>query len=197
VCVAQGGLCPATSTRGSHNYRSNGHARANHRRHGHEEFYPALGYAQLPTEFGDLSGGWGERRDWDADAGIDVGRGGRCQSEWERPVSREPVLRVAPGSNGGNIALGIGALLNNTTGDGNTASGTNALQNNTMGSFNTAIGYLALGGNAAGNTNIAVGYQAATNVSGNNSNNIHIGAWGPSTTTNWKCCNFGGGRLVA
>ena len=77
-----------------------------------------------------------------------------------------------------NTASGQSALLNNTTGSFNAASGQSALQGNTTGAFNTASGQSALQSNTTGNSNIAIGNQAALNVSGANSNNIHIGNQG-------------------
>jgi hypothetical protein len=84
-------------------------------------------------------------------------------------------------SGGDNTATGYAALFSNTTGGNNTASGVDALANNTSGNNNTASGQLALYANTTGNNNIAIGYQAARNVSGGNSNNIHIGTEGAAS----------------
>jgi hypothetical protein len=81
---------------------------------------------------------------------------------------------------GYNTATGIQALEGNTTGSFNTAAGFNALLSNTTGYNNTATGQAALAFNTTGSNNIAIGYQAASNVSGGNSNNIHIGNLGVS-----------------
>ena len=59
-----------------------------------------------------------------------------------------------------NTALGIDALVNNTTGGDNTAIGFKALENNTTGILNTAIGTTALELNTSGGANTATGYQA-------------------------------------
>jgi hypothetical protein len=68
-----------------------------------------------------------------------------------------------------NVALGVGALQFNTSGEINTALGAYALQTNTTGSYNTASGDLALGTNTAGNNNTAVGYSTlASNTTGSN-----------------------------
>src|SRR5271157_2535355 len=83
-----------------------------------------------------------------------------------------------------NTASGSAALTSNTVGGSNTAAGAGALQYNTTGTGNTAIGGGALGSSTTGNYNIAVGMQAALNVSGTNSNNIHIGSLGASTDNN-------------
>ena len=56
-----------------------------------------------------------------------------------------------------NTALGIGALVSNTTGDENTATGASALFSNTEGSFNTASGFDALESNTIGSANTASG----------------------------------------
>jgi hypothetical protein len=83
-----------------------------------------------------------------------------------------------------NTASGSAALMSNTVGGSNTAAGFGALQYNTTGTGNTAIGGGALGGSTTGNYNIAFGMQAAVNVSGANSNNIHIGSLGASADNN-------------
>jgi len=75
-------------------------------------------------------------------------------------------------------------LYANTTGLGNTATGQDALQNNTTGNVNTAIGQQALSTNPTGTSNIAIGFNAALNVSGGNSNNIHIGNLGAASDSN-------------
>jgi hypothetical protein len=59
-----------------------------------------------------------------------------------------------------NTAIGLGALVSNTTGTGNTASGVDALFNNTTGGANTATGYQALVNNTTGNQNTANGLGA-------------------------------------
>jgi hypothetical protein len=83
-----------------------------------------------------------------------------------------------------NTALGNSALATNSSGQNNTASGATALLSNTTGIENAAFGYGALYNNIAGNNNIAIGYAAATNVSGTNSNNIHIGSSGSAGDSN-------------
>jgi hypothetical protein len=83
-----------------------------------------------------------------------------------------------------NMASGVYALMVNTTGGVNTASGHGALVGNTTGYANTASGYSAMAGNTTGFNNIAIGTESATNVSGTNSNNIHIGSFGASSDAN-------------
>ena len=80
-----------------------------------------------------------------------------------------------------NNASGSGALLVNTTGSSNTADGYEALGANTTGTNSTAVGYSALFANTTGSNNIAIGNTSAYNVSGGNSNNIHIGSQGASS----------------
>jgi hypothetical protein len=81
---------------------------------------------------------------------------------------------------GNNTASGSNVLFSNTKGSGNTASGASALYSATTGNNSTAIGFEALTSNTTGSNNIAIGYIAALNVSGGNSNNIHIGNSGAS-----------------
>jgi hypothetical protein len=126
--------------------------------------------------------------------GITVGRGG--------------------GNDSRNIAIGFGALSNNTNsglkntasgyealysniaGDDNTASGYRALKVN-IGNFNTASGSLALGGNTSGGFNTAFGLSALqTNETG--SNNTAIGSLadvGSANLTNATA--IGNGAIVA
>jgi trimeric autotransporter adhesin len=66
-----------------------------------------------------------------------------------------------------NTAVGVDALLNNTTGSFNTATGTNALKENTTGGCNTASGFQALYYNTTGCSNTASGRNALVfNTSG-------------------------------
>ena len=78
----------------------------------------------------------------------------------------------------GNTATGANAMQANTTGFQNTAVGLNTLASNTTGNGNTGIGQGALNSNTTGSENIGIGQGAAHNVSGGNSNNIHIGSGG-------------------
>jgi hypothetical protein len=83
----------------------------------------------------------------------------------------------------GNTALGLNALVSNTTsGTNNTAVGEAALDFNTSGCHNTAIGGSALNANSIGSYNTAIGFEALLQNTG--SNNIAIGTWaGQSITT--------------
>jgi hypothetical protein len=85
-----------------------------------------------------------------------------------------------------NTATGYDTLASNF-GSNNTATGAEALSHNTTGNYNTAYGggvtpssgvSGALWNNTTGSNNIAIGFGAAYNVSGGNSNNIHIGSQG-------------------
>lgn len=73
-----------------------------------------------------------------------------------------------------NIALGYGALENNTTGIQNTAIGTSSLSLNSSGGYNVAIGYEALTRNTTGILNVAIGGSSLyNNLSGRN--NVAVG----------------------
>jgi hypothetical protein len=66
-----------------------------------------------------------------------------------------------------NVAVGVNALVKNTTGEANTAVGQGALASNTIGSDNTAHGFAALAGNIDGTGNTAMGILSLTsNTSG-------------------------------
>jgi hypothetical protein len=96
----------------------------------------------------------------------------------------------AGGVNWANVAVGLGAMNANTTGNGNTAFGFNSLASNISGSGNTAFGTnsmqspltardnVAIGGNAltgafSGNGNTAVGLAALARYSGVNSDALN------------------------
>ena len=82
-----------------------------------------------------------------------------------------------------NTALGIGALVSNTTGSSNTATGASALFNNTEGSFNTASGAVALVSNTTGVRNTATGAGALTsNTTGERNTASGDGALAFNTT---------------
>ena len=97
-----------------------------------------------------------------------------------------PVLQVPAGLEPGhNIGLGIGALLNITTGTGNTASGWLALQSNTTGAANTANGEVALQNNTTGVWNTASGAGALqNNTTGSSNTAIGVVALFNNTTGN-------------
>jgi len=86
-------------------------------------------------------------------------------------------------SGGLNTVNGFDALIFNTNGSFNTANGGYALSANTSGSYNTAIGLSALAGNTTGSNNIALGYNAGVGIT-IGSYNIDIGNTGVSTDTN-------------
>jgi hypothetical protein len=82
-----------------------------------------------------------------------------------------------------NLAVGLGALGNNTTGIDNTVSGAFAMTSNTTGRGNTANGRLALSTNTAGVFNTAVGSGAlANNSTGSSNTAVGGGALGNNTT---------------
>jgi hypothetical protein len=78
-----------------------------------------------------------------------------------------PLLRIPGGVAENNVALGLGAMQSNTTGNANTASGYIALTSNISGNYNTANGYRALTNNTIGISNTAMGGPAlAYNTTG-------------------------------
>lgn len=78
---------------------------------------------------------------------------------------------VSGGDGQTNTALGIDALLLNTTGQQNTAVGYEALESNTTGIRNNAIGQGALKANTTGGANNAIGQGALfQNTTGGNNN---------------------------
>jgi hypothetical protein len=56
-----------------------------------------------------------------------------------------------------NIAIGVGSMINNTTGTFNTTLGFSALENNTTGISNTSIGFQSLRMNTIGHNNVSMG----------------------------------------
>src|SRR5690606_15398950 len=82
----------------------------------------------------------------------------------------------------GNMAIGMGSLEKNTTGDWNSASGFNALNSNTTGSHNTAVGRRALFVNSTGNYNTAVGSSAGPGPGFDNLANTTALGYGAQTT---------------
>ncbi len=74
-----------------------------------------------------------------------------------------------------NTAIGYQALQGNTTGWPNNAFGAGALMANTTGGGNTALGNGALARALTGSNNIAIGPNAGYNLTGAESNNLHIG----------------------
>ena len=82
-----------------------------------------------------------------------------------------------------NTAIGVDALVDNTTGKQNTALGSRALLNNTTGTANTASGEIALGANTTGNFNTASGVNALNkNTSGDNNTASGVNALFRNTT---------------
>ena len=73
------------------------------------------------------------------------------------------------------MAVGSGALTNNTTGNQNTALGVVALRANKTGSFNTGIGRSALVSLESGDQNTALGLRAGLDMV-NGDNNTFLGA---------------------
>jgi len=65
----------------------------------------------------------------------------------------------AGGVNYGNVAVGLGSLVANSTGVSNTALGFNTLGSSTTGSLNTALGINSMQFSVTGNNNVAVGHN--------------------------------------
>ena len=77
-------------------------------------------------------------------------------------------------SGSGNVSVGQGSMRSNTTGLGNVSIGKDALRLNTTGNYNVAVGYIALYNNIDGADNVAVGYSSL-NANTSGSQNIAIG----------------------
>jgi hypothetical protein len=88
-------------------------------------------------------------------------------------INGHPIGRGA-GNDLSNLAIGQGALSNNTTGQGNVAVGPYALSTHKKFNSNTAIGYYAMGSDSASSYSIAIGEQALYN-SKTGTDNIAIG----------------------
>ncbi len=95
---------------------------------------------------------------------------------------------LAPDGLGSNTAVGVNALMTNTSGAGNTAVGSFALFGNDTGFANTAIGASA-GALTTGNSNICIG-GGVNGVAGEN-NTIRIGDNLPETQGD-SACYIGG-----
>lgn len=96
-----------------------------------------------------------------------------------------------------NVAIGIGALITNTTGQRITANGFRALFNNTTGSNNSAIGSETLFNNTTGGNNTASGYRALfANTTGSANTAFGMGALS-SNTIGTSNVAIGGFALVA
>lgn len=84
-------------------------------------------------------------------------------------------MGLGGGADGTNIALGTGALENNSTGFGLAAVGAMALGDNTTGRYNAALGYAALSSvSGSSSYNTAVGTLAGSTINGNH--NTIVGA---------------------
>jgi hypothetical protein len=99
-------------------------------------------------------------------------------------VTLSPTARAEDGDLGnGNTAEGTGALGSPTlTGADNTAMGLSALLSNTTGNFNTAVGYTTLHSNTTGIENTAIGFEALDNNTGSSNTAVGSGALGNNTT---------------
>jgi len=86
------------------------------------------------------------------------------------------------GSVATNTAVGLNALVANTSGATNTAVGERALYSTTTGSNNTAVGYRTLNTNISGTDNTALGYAALYYNTGNANSAIGTQALFNNTT---------------
>ena len=100
-----------------------------------------------------------------------------------------PVLYLPGGQGMNTLAVGYGALTNNSSGIDNTATGASALQANTTGPHNTADGEVALVLNTTGGDNTAVGTGSMFfNTSGNGNSALGYAACqGVTTASNVIC----------
>ena len=89
--------------------------------------------------------------------GVTVGKGGASVST-NVAIGLNALVSNTTGS--ANTACGFYALWKNTTGGNNTAAGMYTLRDNTGGSQSTAFGYSALRSNTTGSYNVATGYEA-------------------------------------
>jgi hypothetical protein len=65
----------------------------------------------------------------------------------------------AGGINYANVAVGLGSMSSNTTGNSNTAVGFNTMTNSRTGSLNTALGINSMQFSVSSNNNVAVGHN--------------------------------------
>jgi hypothetical protein len=91
-----------------------------------------------------------------------------------------------PGSN--NVAIGVAAMSNPTSGSNNIAIGANAIFTGS-GSDNIAIGCTALGGASPGNCNILIGNFSGTQTSSSSKGNVGV-AHQALLTLNTGCNNL-------
>jgi hypothetical protein len=85
-------------------------------------------------------------------------------------------IGLGGGSVGSNVAFGVSALVNNTTGANNVAVGTEALVSNTTGLNNVALGFNTLRANVMSHNNIAIGSQSLYSQNFNGAGmNVSIG----------------------
>ena len=103
---------------------------------------------------------------------------------------------LSKSQSGYNLAIGYGALKENTTGIDNVALGNGALVSNTTASNNVAVGASALATNTTGASNVAVGTNTLRyNTTGNNNVGIGSGVM-LSNTTGYDNIGMGAGALL-
>ena len=93
---------------------------------------------------------------------------------------------LAKSSAGGSLAIGMGALRDNTTGKNNTAIGIDTLSENTTGEYNLAIGNSSMEHCESGRLNTAIGRFTLNQIT-NGAGNVAIGnGAGQDTSTGGK-----------
>jgi len=114
--------------------------------------------------------------------GHTVGRGGGANGT-NVAIGSGALLQNTTGYN--NSAIGVNALYATTTGNNNSAMGVNALRDNIDGVGNNAFGVSALEQNTSGVYNTAIGHQAMVlNTTGNNNSALGLGALYSNSTGN-------------
>lgn len=151
----------------------------------------SLTSGQNNTAVGDASGDAVTTGGNNTYLGKDSG-GANVSSDHNTAIGYEALAANTGGSNtvvGALAAVGAGAAQNNTlvgfqagnaitSGSNNTGIGYGAIDHVTTGGNNTSLGYEALFSLVSGTNNTALGYLAGSNLTTNDSNNIHIGAAG-------------------
>jgi hypothetical protein len=110
---------------------------------------------------------------------------GTLEATGDATINTVKVGRGTGSGNANNVAVGVGVLGVNTTGDGNSGIGYRALKNNNTGFYNTAFGAQALLNNSTGVANNAFGLNAlSANTTGGSNCAVGFGTLGANTTGN-------------
>jgi hypothetical protein len=115
--------------------------------------------------------------------GLSSGTGGGASSLGSNNTALGVNALLSNTTGNQNTAIGVSALSLNTTGYNNSAIGQGALLSNTTGSFNSAIGVAALFSNTTGDANSAIGLNAIfSNTTGYENTAMGVGALQNNTT---------------